>query len=157
MTRGAQMKWNRKHYGLSQKKLAELAGLSQPTIGRLERDHTAWLTVRPSTEEKIISVLERFASEDEEIRDAAYKELTEGVLKETEIKTKPVEKKEEKTKWPTEDITYEKAIEIVSKLPKKDEKTLTLLTTIWGWLSESKTHEEFEENINMMKTIIDQY
>lgn len=153
MTKGAQLKWNRTEYGLSQKKLADLAGVSQYTIHRLENDTTAWLTVRPTTEDKLWSALERFASEQKEEVAKAYKELT-GELK---VEPKVVEKEEKKSVWPTESITYEQAVEMISKLPKKDEKTLTLLTTIWKWLNESKTHEEFAENINMMKCIIDQY
>lgn len=51
----AKLKWNRRALGLTQQQFADEAGVSVATIRKLETDETAWLTLRPDTEDKIVS------------------------------------------------------------------------------------------------------
>ena len=53
MGRCAILKHCRKELNLNQEQFADKVGVSLSTIRRLEQDETAWLSVRPDTEEKI--------------------------------------------------------------------------------------------------------
>ena len=52
------LKWNRRKMKLSQSELAEKAGLSSATIGRLERDETRWEFITDETFDKLTRVFE---------------------------------------------------------------------------------------------------
>ena len=153
----AKLKWNRRAKKMTQQEFADLAGVSIGTIRRLEVDESAWLTVRPETQDKIYAHYTSMASWQPNRADKVIQEIkgTSDVEDDVDV-NKIVEEsvKEAEKIWPKREKVKEpekKNIDI------RDEKTLTLLTTIWGWLNESNSHEEFEENMNMMKNIINHY
>jgi transcriptional regulator with XRE-family HTH domain len=152
----AKLKWNRRAKCMSQKEFADLAGVSVGTIAKLERDESAWLTVRPETQDKIYAHYTSMYSWQPDRPDKVIRDINDiSVIDENEeVNVDEVIKEVEKV-WPkkTEIIEPEKK----KNIDKRDEKTLSLLTTIWTWLNESDSHEEFVENINMMKNIIDHY
>ena len=155
MSECKKLKWNRRAKCMSQKEFADLAGVSIGTIQRLEKDETAWLTIRPETQDKIYAHYTSMYSWQPDRPDKVLREINDTSNTE-EVNLEEVMKEVEKV-WPKKAEKIEDNKPIKKQLHKRDEKTLTLMTTIWEWLNESKTHEEFEENINMMKNIIDHY
>ena len=149
----AKLKWNRRAKGLSQKEFADLVGVSVGTISRLELDESAWLTVRPETEEKIVSQFTSPSSwklDEKDIHRGLKeigKELEEKV--ETEVDDKVIT---EKTP-----ITIIEPVKVHNGLTKDDEKTLSLIEFAYEGLSQAKTHEDFIANINLIKRIVKGY
>lgn len=62
MGRCEKLKWNRRKLGLSQAELSKKLGLSQSTISILERDETAWITLRDSTDDAVYEKLRALGS-----------------------------------------------------------------------------------------------
>ena len=159
MGRCAILKHCRKELNLNQQQFADKVGVSLSTIARLEQDETAWLSVRPSTEEKIqelIGGVDRWGR----------KHLTEKSKNESKDETTPVETS---TTIPIGQITPE-MMEQINKQHEEDQvkkvhnsinghdkKTLTLIEFAYEGLMEASTHEEFVANINMIRRIINKY
>ena len=146
----AKLKWNRKRLGLTQKQFAEKVGLHVLTIAKLEKDETAWATILPSTEDKIYSFYEGMNSWQPERADKVIREINDELETEQEVI------KEEIVMVP-EPVVVNEPVHNENSLNKDDEKTLILIEFAFEGLKESKTHEDFVANINMMKRIIKQY
>lgn len=153
------LKWNRRAKKMSQKEFAELAGVSVGTIQRLETDESAWLTIRPDTQDKIYAQYTSMYSWQPDRPDKVVREIndTSDIDDDVDV-NKIIEEsvKEAEKIWPKRE-EIEEVKEPEKNIDKRDEKTLTLMSTIWEWLKSSDTHEEFEENMNMMKNIINHY
>ena len=54
----AKLKWNRRRLGLTQAEFAKKAGVSSTTICKLERDETAWRTMRDDTVDRVYAMFE---------------------------------------------------------------------------------------------------
>lgn len=152
MSNCAKLKWNRKAKGLTQKQFADLVGLNVSTISKLEKDETAWLTIRPETEEKIYAQYTSMHSWQPDRPDKVLREINDDVEKEDEV----MEEKKESV-WPKHDIFYEPVKEIHNGLTEQDEKTKTLIEFAYEGLTEAKTHEEFVANINIIRRVLNRY
>lgn len=150
------LKHCRKELKLSQKQFADEVGLNVGTINKLENDESAWMTVRPDTEEKIqalIGTVDRWG------RKHLTKEDT------SKVETKPVEIPEtiqigQITPEMMEQIYKqheEKDKPVHNSLSTHDKKTLTLIEFAYEGLIEASTHEEFVANINIIKRILNKY
>ena len=143
---------NRKRLGISQTALSVKTGVAEKTIRRLEKDESAWETVRESTIDKIMN----FCSSE-----SSYQhEKSDKVLQETNktnktIKTSKVE--EEVIMDAPAVFAQVKAKPVERGLNKQDEKTLTLIEFAYEELTQAKTHEEFELAVKMVKKIVDKY
>lgn len=151
------LKHCRKELHMSQKQFADEVGLNVGTINKLENDESAWMTVRPETEEKIqslIGTVDRWGR----------KHLT----KEEDISKSETTPVEIPKSIPIGQITPEMMEQINKQHEEKDKtvhnglsthdkKTLTLIEFAYEGLMEASTHEEFAANINMIKRIISKY
>lgn len=141
------LKWNRKRLGLTQKQLAEKVGVHVLTIGKLERDETAWATLQDTTVDKIMSFYSSMASWQPERPDKVLQEINE-VIEEPQVE---------------EEVIMEPVVVIETKpvevkgLHKQDEKTLTLIEFAYEELTQAKTHEDFVISIQMLKKIVNRY
>lgn len=143
------LRWNRKRLGLTQKEFAEKVGLHVLTIRKLERDETAWATLKDSTVDKIASFYEGMASWQPERPDKVIQEINDVIEEpyggeEVIIEPAPV-------------IEQMKPIKIVDNLHKKDEKTLTLIEFAYEEITQAETHEDFVIAIQMLKKIVNKY
>ena len=152
------LKHCRKELRMNQQEFADKVGVSISTIRRLEGDETAWLSVRPETEDKIqqlIGSVDRWGrkhltdtidvSEDESKPVDVPKSVTFGELTQEMIEQATKQYEEEQSKI------------IHNGLNGHDKKTLTLIEFAYEGLMESSTHEEFVANLNMIKRIINKY
>lgn len=157
MGRCAILKFGRRELKMSQKQFAEAVGVSVGTIGRLELDESAWLTVRPETEEKIQKLLngiDRWGrnhhteenSKDESNTDTDTSKAIPLCQLTPEILEQAAKKHEEKKEEP-----------IHNGLSGHDRKTLSLIEFAYEGLTEASSHEEFVANLNMIKRIISKY
>lgn len=159
MGRCAILKHCRKELNLNQEQFADKVGVSLSTIRRLEQDETAWLSVRPDTEDKIQSLIggvDRWGR----------KHLTKEDKNNGKDGTTPVETP---ATIPIGQITPEmmeqvnkqheerKEKNVHNSLNGHDRKTLTLIEFAYEGLMEASTHEEFVANINMIRRIINKY
>lgn len=148
-----QMRWVRHSLGLSQKKFADEIGLNVLTIGKLERDHTAWATIMPSTVDKIQAYYEslsRKRPDDNEIKEI-IDDLRGGF--DEQKSEEPVE--EVKVVEPEPEVVIEKpVIHNDSDLTDKDRQLMKYVEFACGNLRESKSHEEFVTGIDILKRII---
>ena len=156
MGRCAILKFGRKEKKMTQKEFADAAGVSLSTICRLEMDESAWLTVRPETEEKIQSLL-----------DGTNRWRVEN-LNNNKVKDNDNSNTDEKVNLvPIGQITQE-MIEQATKqseskkntyngLSENDVRTLDLIEFAYEGLLDAKSHEEFAANINIIKRIINKY
>lgn len=159
MGRCAILKHCRKELNMSQQKFADEVGLNVMTISKLENDESAWLTVRPETEEKIQALIggvdrwgrKHLAREDKNESKDESEPI--DVPKVIEIGQITPEIMEQMTKQYEED----QAKKIHNGLDTHDKKTLTLIEFAYEGLTEASTHEEFVANINMLKRIINKY
>lgn len=144
----AKLRFNRRRLGLTQKKFAELVGLNVMTISKLERDETAWLTVKSETVDKIMAQYDSMASwqPDEE---AVRREVL--GLDEPEIKDPIV--KEVKIVEPEPEV-IEEPVHIDGDLTDKDQQILEFVNFACEKLNKSKSHEDFVTNIDILKRII---
>ncbi len=141
------LRWNRKRLGLTQKQLAEKVGVHVLTIGKLERDETAWATLQDTTVDKIMSFYSSMASWQPERPDKVLQEINDvseepQVEEEVIMDVKPV---------------FEQVKPVDEGLCKQDEKTLALIEFAYEELTQSKTHEDFAISIQMLKKIINKY
>lgn len=142
------LKWNRKRLGLTQKQLADKVGVHVLTIGKLERDETAWGTLQASTVDKISEFYASMASWQPDRPDKVLREINEV------IEEPPVE---EEIVMEPKVVFTQKPIETNNGLNTHDSKTLTLMEFAYEGLVQATTHEEFAANIKMIKRIIDKY
>lgn len=99
----AKLRFNRRRLGLTQKKFADLVGLNVVAISKLERDETAWLTVKSETVDKIMAHYDSMASwqPDEEAVRREVLGLDEPEIKEVKILESEPEVVEEKKQYIT--------------------------------------------------------
>lgn len=139
------LKWNRRKMKLSQSELAEKAGLSSATIGRLERDETRWEFITDETFDKLTRVFE-------EIQGFAFVKVHESNSTNIEESEETINVEEEKPKMEETLVEVEE-----KKTDDNDVKTLTLLEFAFEGLKESETHEDFKANLKLIKRVVDSY
>lgn len=128
----------RKADKLSQQALGEKIGLSDLTIYKLEKDETAWLTMKDSTADKIYGYFESRISDKK-------KDIKHEVIEEKPVVEEVIEK-------PMPVAVYK--VETKNGLSEEDEKIMTLIDFAYEGLIDAKTHEEFKANLNMLKRIV---
>ena len=150
----AKLKWNRKKLGLTQKQFADKAGLNVTTINKLENDETAWLTVQRETEEKIYKMYEG-------VDVWAIEPTNKGAdkpVEPTEIKQDNKVLISEVTQEMVDRMAAEEArVQKLHSLTTHDNKIMTLMEFAYEGLTEAKSHEEFEANLNMIRRILNKY
>ena len=139
------LKWNRRKMKLSQSELAEKAGLSSATIGRLERDETRWEFITDETFDKLTRVFE-------EIQGFAFVKVHESNSTNIEESEETINVEEEKPKMEETLVEVEE-----KKADDNNAKTLVLLQFAFEGLKESETHEVVKSNIKLIKRIVDSY
>lgn len=130
---------------LSQSELAEKAGLSSATIGRLERDETRWEIITDETFDKLTRVFE-------EIQGFAFVKVHESNSTNIEESEETINVEEEKPKMEETLVEVEE-----KKADDNNAKTLVLLQFAFEGLKESETHEDFKANLKLIKRIVDSY
>ena len=146
----AKLKWNRRAKGLTQQQFADLCGVSKGTIAKLEIDETAWLTLRPDTEDKIVA---QFTSpnswklSDKDIH-RGVKEIGAELAEDSDVKVEVVAEPE---------AIIEKPVVVHNGLTNEDLKVITLVEFAYEGLTQATTHDEFVANINLIKRIIKAY
>ena len=135
------LKWNRRKMKLSQSELAEKAGLSSATIGRLERDETRWEFITDETFDKLTRVFE-------EIQGFAFVKVHESNSTNIEESEETINVEEEKPKMEETLVEVEE-----KKADDNNAKTLVLLQFAFEGLKESETHED----LKLIKRIVDSY
>ena len=130
---------------LSQSELAEKAGLSSATIGRLERDETRWEFITDETFDKLTRVFE-------EIQGFAFVKVHESNSTNIEESEETINVEEEKPKMEETLVEVEE-----KKADDNNAKTLVLLQFALEGLKESETHEDFKANLKLIKRIVDSY
>ncbi len=130
---------------LSQSELAEKAGLSSATIGRLERDETRWEFITDETFDKLTRVFE-------EIQGFAFVKVHESNSTNIEESEETINVEEEKPKMEETLVEVEE-----KKADDNNAKTLVLLQFTFEGLKESETHEDFKANLKLIKRIVDSY
>ena len=149
----SQMRWVRHSLGLNQKKFAEEIGVCQLTISKLERDRTAWATIMPSTVDKIHAYYESLAKKkpnDDEIREI-INDLRGGFDEQT---SEPVVEEVVTVEPEPVVIIEEPVVHNDSDLTDKDRQLMKYVEFACGNLRESKSHEEFVTQIDILKRII---
>ena len=139
------LKWNRRKMKLSQSELAEKAGLSSATIGRLERDETRWEFITDETFDKLTMVFE-------EIQGFAFVKVHELNSTNIEESEETINVEEEKPKMEETLVEVEE-----KKADDNNAKTLVLLQFAFEGLKESETHEDFKANLKLIKRVVDSY
>lgn len=139
------LKWNRRKMKLSQSELAEKAGLSSATIGRLERDETRWEFITDETFDKLTRVFE-------EIQGFAFVKVHESNSTNIKESEETINVEEEKPKMEETLVEVEE-----KKADDNNAKTLVLLQFAFEGLKESETHEDFKANLKLIKRIVDSY
>ena len=139
------LKWNRRKMKLSQSELAEKAGLSSATIGRLERDETRWEFITDETFDKLTMVFE-------EIQGFAFVKVHELNSSNIEESEETINVEEEKPKMEETLVEVEE-----KKADDNNAKTLVLLQFAFEGLKESETHEDFKANLKLIKRVVDSY
>lgn len=148
----AKLKWNRRRLGLTQAQFAKKAGVSVNTINKLERDETAWRTMRDDTVDRVYAMFEPMNSWKPDDFEAN------NVIREIHTEIEEAENgivREEVVPEVEEVIVPE--VKDNSKLTKNDQKTYTLIEFAFEGLRDSENHEEFVANIKMLKRILDKY
>ena len=130
---------------LSQSELAEKAGLSSATIGRLECDETRWEFITDETFDKLTRVFE-------EIQGFAFVKVHESNSTNIEESEETINVEEEKPKMEETLVEVEE-----KKADDNNAKTLVLLQFAFEGLKESETHEDFKANLKLIKRIVDSY
>ena len=141
------LKWARREMGLTQKQLGDAIGISSRHICTLELHSSAWHTLTNPTKEKLNNFFKDTKYWDQLNLDLDGSDLSEDDEKTIEetVDVEPVE------------IEVHK-VEKADKNVKKDyDNVLTLIEFVYEGLKESKTHEDFVVNINMLKRIIKKY
>ena len=141
------LKWNRRKMRLTQKELANKAGLSSATIGRLEQDETHWEIITDETFDKISKVFEEIQG----MKFMKFHESNSVNLEEKTEETINMEVVEPKMDETLVEVEEKKAVD------NDDAKTLVLLEFAFEGLKESETHEDFKANLKLIKRIVDSY
>ena len=113
---------------LSQSELAEKAGLSSATIGRLERDETRWEFITDETFDKLTRVFE-------EIQGFAFVKVHESNSTNIEESEETINVEEEKPKMEETLVEVEE-----KKADDNNAKTLVLLQFAFEGLKESESN-----------------
>ena len=157
----AKLKWNRKRLGLSQKEFAEKVGVCQYTICKLERDETAWATIKAATEDKIYAAFDSMASWQPERADKVIQEIAEeiDILEDNNMHVES--NNADKTCTNAEKVVYAgdnyTSFEKCDFLTDQDKKSLTLIEFAYEGLTEATSHSEFVANVNMLKRVLNKY
>jgi transcriptional regulator with XRE-family HTH domain len=154
MDKCKKLQWYRKKLRLSQQGLAHRVGLNVNTIIKLEKDETAWTTLRQTTVDKIMDFYDSVNKGDWEFdKEVAKKQLAE--IKETvESTEEPVEEVVEPE--PVIEIKTEPVvIDDSSDLTYKDRTLMKYVEFACGNLHNSKSHEEFITNVDILRRIIE--
>lgn len=130
---------------LSQSELAEKAGLSSATIGRLERDETRWGFITDETFDKLTKVFE-------EIQGFAFVKVHESNSTNIEESEETINVEEEKPKMEETLVEVEE-----KKADDNNAKTLVLLQFTFEGLKESESNEDFKANLKLIKRVVDSY
>lgn len=141
MNRSERLKTKRVEDGLSQAALAKKLGMSPNTINYLETDETRWGTMYTKTVDKINRYLDGTIEEMVTIIPA---KRTSDYIDSERIDEQPV-------------MVICKSKDNDDLLTENDKKTLTLIEFTYEGLSDSKTHEDFVANVNMIKRILKKY
>ena len=147
MVESVMLKWTRKYKGLTQQQVADAVGLSNQMISKLELDHKHWKSLSVETKTKFNEFFEGCKGWEPlnlESAETEESKKTENVIEEIHKNEKPIKRE---TKIEKKD----------NKLTENDDKVLTLIEFAYEGLSESKTHNEFISNINLMKRILKKY
>ena len=142
----AKLKWNRRRLGLTQAEFAKKAGVSSTTICKLERDETAWRTMRDDTVDRVYAMFEPMNSWKPDDFEAS------NVIREIHTEIEENEKGIVR-----EEVIVEEVKDNSCKLTKNDQKTYTLIEFAFEGLRDSENHDEFMANIKMLKRILDKY
>ena len=131
--------WNRKRLGLTQKEYADKLGLNVGTIVKLEKDETAWQSIRQRTEDAIRESFQPMSSWQPENAGKVIREIAEQ---------RAIDRGEIEVEVEPEPIT------VVQKssngLNELDQKTLTLMEFAYEGLTSAKTHEDFVANTTLL-------
>lgn len=139
----------RRKLGMSQAELSVRVGVNEKTIRRLEKDETAWSSVRESSVDKIMSFCSNASSYQPEQLDKVIQETN---------KTDKTSETEEEVIMDAPAVFAQATVKPIERgLTKQDEKTLTLIDFAYEELTQAKTHDEFELAIKMIKKIVDRY
>lgn len=129
----------RRTLGITQAELSVKVGVNEKTVRRLEKDESAWASVRESSVDKIMAFCSKVSStKTEELDDTHEISIP---------KEEPIMKPEPVTK-----ITPSN-----NGLSKQDEKTLTLIEFAYEELTQAKTHDDFVNAITMLRKIMNRY
>lgn len=115
--------------------------MSPNTINYLETDETRWGTMYTKTVDKINSYLDGTIEEMVTIIPA---KRTSDYIDSERIDEQPI-------------MVICKSKDNDDLLTENDKKTLTLIEFAYEGLSDSKTHEDFVANVNMIKRILKKY
>lgn len=165
--------------GLTQKQLGELIGIHFTTILKLENDETAWATIMPATADKIMKFFESTVSKEEPTEKTKLKSerktfgnwsdgLIVGEDGSVEVDEKYMEAKAEKEKksdlvkivedpkalLPIPELKIKNLIDSSNNLTDKDRQIMKYVEFACGQLKDSKSHEDFETNIDILTRII---
>lgn len=140
---------SRRKLGMSQTEFSVKSGVAEKTLRRLEKDESAWETVRESTIDKIMNFISGTSS--------YQPEKSHKVLRKTNKTVKASKVKEEVIMKPEPVIEKIQPVKIVDELHNQDIKTLTLIEFAYEELTQAKTHTDFELAIKMIKKIADKY
>ena len=143
----AKLRWNRRQLGLSQKEFAEKAGVCQATISRLERDETQWAVMQQDTVDRIYAMFEGV-----NVWDTSKFQSVKAMNSEDDpVVEEPVVTKPEPV------VVEEKPVEVIKEpeptLSAEDMANLELLEFVFRRVSKSGSHEEFVNNIKLMRKI----
>lgn len=150
MGNSERLKWNRKELGLSQKELAQKAGLSLATIGRLEQDETRWDVITDETFDKIAGVFDNASAWPFIKRDTGTADIC---VEETSKSMEELEKNIA-ISFGLEEKMYEQKKAYDNK---EDKATLELLEFAFEGLKEAESHEDFTANVKLMKRILNRF
>lgn len=150
----AKLKWNRKRLGLTQSEFAAKVGVCQYTICKLERDETAWATIRAETEDKIYAAFDNMASWQPERADRVIGEIAEEMKNEEVI---DIQEEVKEMYVESEPVVEKREGEVTDELRAVDIKTLTLIEFAYEGLKEASSHSEFVANIGMLRRVLAKY
>lgn len=146
MNKSVMLKWSRRDKKLSQKKLAEEIGISENIISRLELSSSEWNKLDESTKSKLNEFFEGCKYWESLVGEPDIEDTSNFV----EIDA--VEESKETKSSLDYKIQYSEDM-----ITKYDVKVLTLIEFAYEGLNESKTHEDFKANVDLIKRILKKY
>lgn len=146
MNKSVMLKWSRRDKKLSQKKLAEEIGISENIISRLELSSSEWNKLDESTKSKLNEFFEgckywESLVGEPDIEDASNFVEIDAVEESKETKS-------------SLDYKIQYSDDMITKY---DVKVLTLIEFAYEGLCDSKTHEDFKANVDLIKRILKKY